>query len=100
MFVITIWQGGWQPTESFLEHVWMNPDRWDFWTQTTRPCIMGHKIINPKCSEVPLMDNHPTKSIKICKRRLFDTIPAEILSIINNLAIRFKYNDKRIAIIN
>ena len=50
----------------------------------------------PKIPEVPLIDNRPTKNVKIEKVGLFDLLPTDILKIINDWSISFKYNDKPI----
>ena len=46
------------------------------------------------------MDNRSTKRVQIEKVSLFDTLPVEILSVIDNWAIRFEYNNKNIHVMN
>ena len=46
------------------------------------------------------MDNRPTKGDKLAKVRFFDTLPVEILSIIDDWGISFEYNDTRISVVN
>ena len=40
------------------------------------------------------------KGLKFAKFSLFDALPMNILSIINNSVLSFEYNDKRIAVVN
>ena len=95
---ITIWQCGWQYPEGVPEHSWRNPDRRNFWP--THPRTPGRYLKRQKRPEGPLMDDCPTKRFKIEKVSLFDTLPVEILSIINDYAIRFEYNNKCIAVMH
>ena len=53
-----------------------------------------------KCSGGPSIDNRPTKRVKIEKGSLFDLLPAEILSIIDDWSISFEYNYKHITFMN
>ena len=46
------------------------------------------------------MYKRPMKRVKIKKGSLYDTLPVEILSVIEDYAISFEYNDKRITVMN
>ena len=78
---IAICQGGWQYRDSVPKYVWTNPSQWEFYS--TRPQYPGHHIKCQNPPEGPLMDNHSTKRVRIKKGSLFDTLPAEIFSIID-----------------
>ena len=97
---IAIWKCGWQSPNRVPEHTWMNPENWDFWLWTTHPKAPDGYLKFQKSSEGHLVDNHPMKRVKIEKGSLFDLLPVEILSIINDWAISFEYNDKRIVVMN
>ena len=96
---IAIWNGGWQTSESTPRHSWRNPTRWEIWDQV-RPCVPFHRLIIQKFPKGTLMDNRPTKMVKITKGGLFDTLPMEILYIIDDCVNSFEYNDKCIAVTN
>ena len=55
---IYIWKDGWHYLYSVSEHR-------DLWPHITRTKDLGRYLKCQKCSEVPLIDNHPRKSIKI-----------------------------------
>ena len=70
MYNISIWKGSWQPAESVPEHTRRKPARCDFWNQTN-PCAPRRQLIHPKLSKGTLVDNRPTKRVKVCKRKIF-----------------------------
>ena len=58
------------------------------------------QIILPKFPKLTLVDNRPTKWVIISKGIFLNTLPMEVLSIVNNCINSFEYNYKRIAVVN
>ena len=79
---IYIWKCGWKSPDDVPKHR-------EFWPRTTFPCAPDRYLKHQKKPEVPLVDNHPAKRFKAPNVRLFDTLPVEVLSIVENWNIRF-----------
>ena len=68
--------------------------------QTTPPRVPGRYLKRQKIFLGPLVANCNTKRVKTEKCSLFDTLPVEILLIVDDWDISFEYNYKWTVIMN